>query len=70
MSESDYDQLLYDAPWLAHLQLTLNQSQVATFNFVIPSNDWETEKKWDISLRLRVEAYKQVVLLGLLSNFQ
>ena len=70
MSESDYDQLLYDALWLAHLQLTLNQSQVATFNFVFPSNDWETEKKWDISLRLRVEAYKQVVLLGLLSDFQ
>ena len=33
-SDSNYDQLLYDALWMAYLKLSLDQSQSATFNFV------------------------------------
>ena len=38
-NESNYDQLLYEALWLAYLKLSLDQSQAATFNFVFPGND-------------------------------
>ena len=69
-NESNYDKLLYDALWLANLKLSLGQSQSAIFNFVFPSNDWKADKIGDVSLRLRVQAHKQVVLLGLLSDFQ
>ncbi len=32
-SDGDYDQRLYDALWLAHFRLTLNQVDAVTFNF-------------------------------------
>lgn len=67
--DGDYDQRLYDCLWLAHFQLSLNQSQSATFNFTFPRKDSKTEKVSEISLRVRVEARKQIVLLGLLEEF-
>jgi hypothetical protein len=67
--EGDYDQRLYDALWAAHFKLSLDQSPSATFNFTFPRKDWKTEEVSEANLRLRVEAQKQVVLLGLLEDF-
>ena len=67
--DGDYDQRLYDALWQGYFQLSLNQSQSATFNFTFPRKDWKREEVSEVSLRLRVEAQEQVVLLGLLENF-
>ena len=67
--DDDYDQRLYDALWQAYFQLSLDQSQSTTFNFTFPRKDRKTEEVSEVSLRLRVEAQKQVVLLGLLENF-
>jgi hypothetical protein len=68
-TDGDYDQRLYDCLWLAHFKLSLDQSQSATFNFTFPRKDRKTEEVSEVSLRLRVEAQKQVVLLGLLEDF-
>jgi hypothetical protein len=68
--EGDYDQRLYDALWTAHFKLSLDQSQSATFNFTFPRKDWKTEEVSEVSLRVRVEAQKQVVLLGLMEDFR
>ena len=67
--EGDYDQRLYDCLWLAHFHLSLDQSQSATFNFTFPRKDWKTKEVSEVSLRVRVEAQKQVMLLGLLQDF-
>ena len=67
--DGDYDQRLYDALWRAHFKLSLDQSRSATFNITFPRKDWKTEKVSEVSLRVRVEAEKQVVLLGLLQDF-
>ncbi|HEU0293635.1 MAG TPA: hypothetical protein VFR47_12915 [Anaerolineales bacterium] len=67
--DGDYDQRLYDALWVAHFKLSLDQSPSATFNFTFPRRDCKTEKVSEISLRMRVEVQKQVVLLGLLEDF-
>lgn len=68
--DGDYDQHLYDCLWLAQFQLSLAQSQSATFNFSFTRMGCKTEEASEISLRLRAEAPKQVVLLGLLKDFQ
>ncbi len=65
----DYDQRLYDVLWQAYFRLSLDQSQSATFNFTFPRRDRKTEEVSEVRLRVRVEAQKQVVLLGLLENF-
>ena len=65
----DYDQRLYDALWHAHFQLSLDPLASATFNFTFPRKDLRTEDISEFSLRLRVEAQEQVVLLGLLQDF-
>ncbi len=62
----DYDQLLYDALWLAHLKLSLDHWQSVTFNFSFPNIDPQREEPATVSLRLRAELKEQVVLLGLL----
>jgi len=67
--DGDYDQRLYDCLWLSHFKLSLDQSQSATFNFTFPRKDGKTEKISEIGLRLRVEAQKQVVWLGLMEDF-
>lgn len=67
--DGDYDQRLYDALWHAHFHLSLNPLPSATFNFTFPRKDWRTEEISEISLRLRIEAQEQIVLLGLLQDF-
>jgi hypothetical protein len=68
-TDGDYDQRLYDFLWRAHFQLSLDQSQSATFNFTFSRKDQRTEFASEVSLRGRVEAENQVVLLGLLEDF-
>jgi hypothetical protein len=68
--DGDYDQRLYDALWMAHLNLSLDQNQSATFNFTVLRKDGKTEKVSEIGLRLRAEAQKQMVWLGLLEDFR
>ena len=67
----EYDQHLYDALWLAHhyLSLDLRQRESITFTFDFLREDKHTGKFIEASLRLRVEAQKQVVLLGLIQDF-
>lgn len=66
----DHDQRLYDCLWLAQFKLSLDPSPSATFNFTFPRKDRKREEASEISLRVRVEAQEQVVLLGLLQDFQ
>ncbi len=68
-TDGAYDQHLYDCLWQAHFKLSLDQRQSATFNFTFPCKDWKTEEVFEVSLRVRVEAQKQVVLVGLLEDF-
>lgn len=70
--DEDYDQRLYDALWLAHhyLSLDLRQRESVSFTFDFLREDKHNGKFIEASLRLRVEAQKQVVLLGLLQDFQ
>lgn len=68
--DGDYDQRLYDCLWRAHFQLLLDHGQSATFNFTFPRKDVKIEKVSEIGLRLRVEAQKQVVWLGLMEDFR
>ena len=67
--EGDYDQRLYNALWVAHFKLSLDQSQSGTFNFICTRKHCTTGDALEVSLRLRVEAQKQVVQLGLLKDF-
>jgi hypothetical protein len=67
--EGDYDPRLYDALWMAHLHLSLDQSQSTTFNFTFPHKNWKTENVAEISLRVSAVTQKQVVLVGLLQDF-
>jgi hypothetical protein len=52
------------------LKLVSDQNQSATFNFTVLRKDGKTEKVSGIGLRLRVEAQKQRVWLGLLEDFR
>ncbi len=68
--DDDYDQRLYDALWLAHHYLSLDlrpPSIPFTFDFLRKAN--HTGKFSEASLRLRVEAQKRIVLLGLSQDF-
>ncbi len=65
----DYDQRLYDALWLAHFQLSLDCRPSTVFTFAFPRKRWKTEETMEASLRLRVEAQPQSVLVGLLPDF-
>ena len=66
-----YDQRLYDALWLAHhyLALDLRQRESVSFTFDFLREDKHNGKFIEASLRLRVEAQKQAVLLGLMQDF-
>ncbi len=70
--DDDYDQRLYDALWLAHhyRSLDLRQRKSISFTFDFLCKDKHTGKFTEASLRLRVETQKQVVLLGLMQDFQ
>ena len=65
-----YDQRLYDALWLAHHYLSLDhQRQSIPFTFDFLREDKHTGKFTEAALRLRVEAQKRTVLLGLSQDF-
>jgi len=68
--EDNYDQRLYDVLWLAHHYLSLDQRQSFTFTFDFLREDKYAGKFTEASLRLRVEVQKNLVLLGLLHDFQ
>jgi hypothetical protein len=63
------DQHLYDALWLAHHHLSLDQRSSCTFTFDFLRENLLCGKFVEASLRLRVEVQKQVVLFGLLQDF-
>ena|SRR5258706_12549659 len=65
----DYDQRLYDALWMAHHYLSLDQRQSFTFTFDFLRKDRRSANTKEACLRLRVEVQKQVVLLGLSHDF-
>ena len=65
----DYDQLLYDALWLAHFKLSLDARTSATFNFITEGKGSGSGIATSIHLRLRVQSSEQTVCLGLLENF-
>lgn len=67
--EAEYDQRLYDALWLAHHYLSLDQRQSITFTFDFLREDTHSGKLTGASLRLRVEEQNQLVLLGLPQDF-
>lgn len=67
--DEDYDQRLYDALWLAHHYLSLDQRPSFTFSFDFLRKDRHSANAKEASLRLRVEVQKQVVLLGLSHDF-
>jgi hypothetical protein len=68
-SDGDYDQRLYDALWLAHFRLTLDQLEAVTFNFTFQRTHWMSGEKIDASLRLRAEAREEATFIGLLQDF-
>lgn len=68
--DSDYDQRLYDALWRAHFQLSLDPLPSTTFNFTFPRKYDKADETIEVSLRLRAEAQKQVVLIGLIEDFR
>ncbi len=63
-SEGDYDQRLFDALWLAHLQFTLNGLQPSTFNF-----SFSRAQTNETRLCLHIESIHQTIFLGLLEDF-
>jgi hypothetical protein len=67
--DGNYDQRLYDALWLAHLELCLDHRQAVTFTFTFPRKHWKTEDVTEISLRLRVETHENLARVGLLPDF-
>lgn len=68
--DEDYDQRLYDALWLANHHLSLNhQRESILFTFDFLREDNHTGKFSEVSLRLRVDAQKRIVLLGFMQDF-
>ena len=67
--EDDHDQQLYDALWLAHHYLVLDQRPSFSFTFDFLQDDKANGRLIETSLRLHVEDKEQVVLLGLLQDF-
>jgi len=68
-TDSDYDQRIYDALWLAHFQLSLDHCQSATYNFLFTRKHWRTEEIIDASLHLHIEVSNGQAYLGLLEDF-
>ena len=67
--EDDHDQQLYDALWMAHHYLVLDQRPSFSFTFDFLRDDKYNGRLTETSLRLHVEDREQVVLLGLLQDF-
>jgi len=67
--EDDHDQQLYDALWLAHHHLVIDQRPSLSFTFDYLHNDKLHGHFVERSLRLHVEETEQLILLGLLQDF-
>lgn len=67
--EEDHDQQLYDALWMAHHHLTLDQRPSFSFTFDFLRDDKINGRFVEHSLRLHVEEQDQLILLGLLRDF-
>ncbi len=68
-SDGDYDQRVYDALWLTHFRLTLNQVDAVTFNFSFPRTHRMSGERIDASLRLHTETRDEALFIGLLEDF-
>ena len=68
--EDDHDQQLYDALWLAHHHLVLDQRPAFSFTFNYLIDDKLQGLHIERSLRLHVEEKEQLILLGLLQDFR
>jgi len=67
--EDDHDQRLYDALWLAHHHLVLDQRSSFSFTLDFLREDKTAGTMTETSLRLHVEEKEQSILLGLLRDF-
>lgn len=67
--EDDHDQQLYDALWLAHHHLVIDQRPAFSFTFDYLIDDNLKGRYVEHSLRLHVEEKEQIILLGLLQDF-
>ena len=66
---NEYDQRLYDALWLAHFELELNDGQLANFTFTFSRAHWKTGELSETGLHLRAERGSQGICLGLKADF-
>lgn len=67
--EDDHDQQLYDALWLTHHHLALDQRPSLSFTFDFLRDDKINGRFVEHSLRLYVEEKEGVILLGLIQDF-
>ena len=67
--EDDHDQQLYDALWLAHHHLVIDQRPSLSFTFDYLIDDNLKGRLVEHSLRLHVEEGDHLILLGLLQDF-
>jgi len=67
--EDDHDQQLYDALWMAHHHLVLDQCPSFSFTFDFLRDDKISSRFIETSLRLHVEEKEQLILLGLIQDF-
>lgn len=67
--EDDHDQQLYDALWVAHHHLALDQRPSFSFTFDFLRDDKINGRFVETSLRLHVEEKDRLILLGLLQDF-
>ena len=67
--EVAYEQRLYDAIWLAHHYLCLEQRTSISFTFDLVHDDPITGRMTESSLRLHLEMCGSTVSLGLLEDF-
>jgi hypothetical protein len=67
--EDAHDQQLYDALWMAHHYLALEQQSSFSFTFDFLWDDKHNGKFTETSLRLYLEEKEHVILLGLLQDF-
>ena len=67
--DDDHDQQLYDALWLAHHHLVLDQRSSFSFTFDFLRDEKISGRFIEASLRLHVEEKEQLILLGLIQDF-
>jgi len=67
--EDEHDQQLYDALWMVHHHLVLDQRPSFSFTFDFLRDDQISGRFVEHSLRLHVEEKEHLILLGLLQDF-